>query len=503
MPPMWQTDRVATNGSRRACGMASEESADFIIGSRMTLEDTYTSPIGFITKKLELELYPWQEDAVTPLEFAAYGSNIVQISVLAPNEGGKSSRIVAGGACYWLAMHAKGTVAITTKDGKQLKEQVIPAIEEQVSKFEGWHSVQSPYYRVTTSTGGRIIAYTTEDAGRVEGFHGKPDAPLLYIVDEAKSVPEKIFDGIDRCGFQALIYASSGGMVRSGTFYDSHHGELASQFIKVRAGLTDCPHIAQSKIDRIIAKHGIDAPFTRSSLFGEFMEQSDEDEYCVDLRSLLNCIDNPPKHRTGVKAGFFDWGEGVAEHVFAVRDGNKYEIAAAWIESNKDATASRAIREMIKAGFKPDDAPARLWCDASDKEIAKKIADNGWNLKRQNFGAPPRLTKEYKSWSAEAWIEGGLKISLNEPILPDDELLKTQMISRKKGYAGAGLRSVEDKLSLKERGIPSPDRADAIFGVMSIPEQTVYKDPFPMDSWREVAETAGHGKVLASIGAGY
>jgi hypothetical protein len=44
-------------------------------------EDTYTSPIGFITKKLELPLYEWQEDAVTPLEFAAYGSNIVQISV--------------------------------------------------------------------------------------------------------------------------------------------------------------------------------------------------------------------------------------------------------------------------------------------------------------------------------------------------------------------------------------------------------------------------------------
>jgi hypothetical protein len=42
----------------------------FKIAEAMTLEDTYTSPIGFITKKLELPLYEWQGDAVTAVALA-------------------------------------------------------------------------------------------------------------------------------------------------------------------------------------------------------------------------------------------------------------------------------------------------------------------------------------------------------------------------------------------------------------------------------------------------
>ena len=473
------------------------------ITGRMTIDDDIlTTPVGFIEGILGLPLYEWQDNAVMPLERAGYGLPLVQISVLAPNEGGKSSRIVAGSAMYWLARWEKGKVGITTRDLKQLKEQIIPALEAQVSKFEGWTSVQSPYYKITTPTGGSIIAFTTDNADRVEGLHGAPDAPLLWIVDEAKSVEKKIFDGIDRCGYQGLIYCSSGGL-KMGTFYDSHYGETATMFVRVRAGLTDCPHIAKEKIERIIRKHGLDAPFTRSCLYGEFMDQSEDDEYCVELKSINNCYLNPPKHRPGIKAGFWDWGGATAEHVLAVRNGNKYEIAAAFVESNKDAAAGRAIAEMRKAGFKPDDAPVRLRCDASDKEIWKKLSNAGWNLSRQNFGAPPRLKKEYKSWGAEAWLEGALKISQCEVILPeDDEVFKTQAVSRKKGYTNDGRLEVEDKMEMLARGAVSPDRPDAVFGAMAIPEpfeQT--KGPISVTGWRDHIDRQDNSELLTSIGA--
>ena len=40
----------------------------------------------------------------------------------------------------------------------------------------------------------------------------------------------------------------------------------------MKAGLVDCPHIPQSKIDSILAKYGEDDPYTRSTLYGEFMD---------------------------------------------------------------------------------------------------------------------------------------------------------------------------------------------------------------------------------------
>lgn len=465
------------------------------------VEDIETTPIGFVEGVLGLPLYGWQDRALAPLEFAGYGRPIVQVSVLAPNEGGKSSRVVAGSACYWAAVHAKGKVVITTKDGKQLNEQIIPALEAQINKFEGWKSVKSPYYRITTPGGGVIVAYTTDDAARVEGFHGAPDSPLLVIIDEAKSVPETIFTGLDRCGYQALIYCSSGGLMQ-GTFYDSHFGKTANAFVKVRAGLKDCPHIAKEKIDRIINKYGPDNPFTRSCVFGEFMAQSDTDEYCVELKSLLSCLENPRKHRKGIaKRGYCDFGAGVAEHVLATGDGNKYDIAAAWVESNKDATAGRFIREFIKAGFTAEKAGEQLECDASDKEIWQKLVNAGWHIRRRNNGSPPRLKKEYISYGAECWLEGSLKLASHEVILPDDDIMKSQMVSRKKGYNAAGKQTIEDKDEMAKRGIPSPDRADGIFGVMAMPEPIIQKEPFNVGGWREYAENENHSGVLTALGA--
>jgi hypothetical protein len=447
----------------------------------MTTEvlDIAATPIGFVESILGLPLYPWQDKALAPLEHAGYGKKIVQVTVLAPNEGGKSSRIVAGSACYWISVFERGTVAITTKDSKQLNEQIIPAIEEQISRFEGWKSVKSPYYKVTTATGGRIVAYTTDDAGRVEGFHGKdPDAPLLYIVDEAKSVDEKIFEGIDRCGYQALIYCSSGGL-EVGTFYNSHFGKK-SDFVKVRAGLKDCPHISPEKVQRMIKKYGENHPLVRSSVYGEFMAQGDTADYCINARALNSALLNPPRHRVGQNLlGFCDFGAGTAEHVLAVRSGNKVEIAAAWIEADPDKTAGRFIREFIKAGFKQDTAFEFIACDASDKEIWQAMADAGWKVRRQNFGAPPQLVDEYQSWSAEIWIEGGLKIARGDWIIPDDDILKSQLVSRKKIITGKGKLAVEDKLEMAERGLESPDRADAVLGVMSLGEQLiVHKEKF-------------------------
>ena len=425
----------------------------------MTDLDISATAIGFVEEELGLPLYDWQAKAVTALEDAEFGAEIVQVSVLAPNEGGKSSRIVAGGACYWLTVHPRGKVGITTKDSKQLNEQIIPAIEAQLHKFEGWRSVKAPYYRVTTPSGGAIIAFTTDDANRVEGLHGSPDSPLLWYVDEAKSVGEPIFAGIDRCGYQAIVYTSSGGPM-IGTFYESHYGKTAKSFIKIRAGLRDCPHIAPEKVQRIIDKYGEEHPFTRSSVYGEFMAQGEADEFCVDLRSLINCINSPPKHRSGMRAGFCDFGAGTAEHVLAVRDGNKIELAACWIEANKDAVAGRFIREFRKADLTAD----QLWCDASDKEVWQKLANAGWPIRRQNFGGPAPLKDEYQSWGAYAWLEGGLKIARNEVIVPDDDLFKAQAINRKKGYTNSGKLSIEDKYEMAKRNVASPDRADAILG---------------------------------------
>ena len=135
-----------------------------------------------------------------------------------------------------------------------------------------------------------MIAFTTDDAGRVEGLHKGDDieAPLLWIVDEAKNVKPEIFTGVDRCSLQReAAFQSSPGLKR-GVFFDAFTKDKA-QYVTVSAGLKDCPHISKDKVDRIIATYGIEHPFTRSSIFGEFMDQDEVDRYILsdtDLATL-------------------------------------------------------------------------------------------------------------------------------------------------------------------------------------------------------------------------
>lgn len=233
-----------------------------------------TSFIVFAEEILGLSLYDWQQQVVEWFDGAC--EELVQGSIATPNGSGKSSVIIPTLVLGWLFMFPRGKVVLTTADGKQLDGQVMPAVNAHRSKFPNWKFIEREIRTKgedgTYDTGGFFIAFTTDEAGRAEGWHKLNDieGPLLVIVDEAKSVPDAIFQAIDRCTFNALLLTSSPGRM-SGQFYDSQF-KPSLGFNRLKVGLKDCPHITQDKIDRILAKYGPNSPYTRSTLHGEFIE---------------------------------------------------------------------------------------------------------------------------------------------------------------------------------------------------------------------------------------
>lgn len=219
---------------------------------------------------LKMQLYDWQVDAVMPFDNAA--QKMTRVTLATPNGSGKSAIVIPTLVLGWLFFYPKGRVALTTADFKQLENQVMPAINAHSSKFPSWKFTEC---RIETPTGGFFTAFTTNDEGRVEGFHpvSDLDGPLLVIVDEAKSVPEEIFMAMDRGSYNGLLLTSSPGKMH-GRFYDSHYA--IPGFRRIRAGLADCPHISPDKIKRLEEAYGPDGAtpnpaFLASTLHGEFM----------------------------------------------------------------------------------------------------------------------------------------------------------------------------------------------------------------------------------------
>lgn len=240
-----------------------------------TEPDIQTSLLWFAIHVLKLNPYDWQLDALLPFDDA--NQKIVRVTLVTPNGSGKSSMVIPILVLGWLFFYPKGRVALTTADFKQLENQVMPSLNAHQSKFPAWKFTQC---RIENNTGGFLAAFTTNDERRVEGFHPESDldGPLLVIVDESKTVSDEIFMSMDRCNYNALLLTSSPGPM-SGRFYDTHH--TIPGFIRIKAGLADCPHIKPARIKFLTETYGPDSAhpnpsFLASTLHGEFMEAEGE-----------------------------------------------------------------------------------------------------------------------------------------------------------------------------------------------------------------------------------
>lgn len=431
----------------------------------MTDDELEDSPEAFAIKRLGMKLYPWQGDAVAPLERAEFGKRI-NITCRAPNGSGKDQRVIPTAVYYFLSVCPKGRVLLTTGSDSQLDEQTLINLDRFRSLFQWPDPTRSPRYVQTTPSGGRLTAFVTNTGNRIEGWHEYPDSPLLIIVNEAASVPEELMDGLDRCTPTVLMYISRAGVKTTpglrNSFYESFHGPSSDKWIKVVAGLADCPHISQEKIDIVIAKHGADSPITRSMLYGEWMEQPDDATYFLSVEELQMCLNSPPPHRPGLKFLFCDFsGGGGAENVIYKRDGNKYELIDAWKEKNEDAIVGKFVWHFRQSGLPAE----QIGGDAAAKSILDKLAQSGWAIRRQSFGATARNHDLFTSWSAEAWYDTCQKIRNREIILdPKDEIAQAQALDRRLIYATNGKMSAEDKIVMSRRGAVSPDRFDALVG---------------------------------------
>lgn len=443
------------------------------------------TPVGFAEIVLGLDLYDWQGDVLTRLE-AATGPAAVptRISVPAPNGSGKSSGIVAAAALWWAGVHKKGRVIITSKDARQLDNQVWPAMERMKERLDGWDWKQR---HITTPTGGEIIGFTTNHPGRAEGWHKTDDVdgPLLIIVDEAKSVEENIFTAFDRCTYNALLLVSSPGR-KSGRFFESVTKYAALYYVR-RVGLKDCPHIPQDKIDAIVTMYGREHPFAKSALDGEFMSDEDMAEFIVDVDAWDRCLRNPPPRVTGKRVAFCDFGKGKAENVIAVREGNALIALECWREADEMAAVGQFIMRFRRLKLEA----SAIWGDEGGDigaTMLKLLREAGWNINAMNFGRPAYDKTVYVSWGSEAWHEFGRKVigcAVRIELEREDDILRAQLTSRKHYVQREGKLALEDKHDMAKRGLASPDRADAAVGVFNV--------------WQESGTVTQPGEILNQL----
>lgn len=458
-------------------------------------------PSAFARGVLGMELYRKQAavlDAIAP--------NGSWVSFRSCNEGGKTKRVICAAVLWHLSLFPRGPVISTSGSFRQVRDQLIPALHSYATRFPRFRFLSS---RIETASPNCFYeGFSTNDAGKFEGFHAEgprddPDAPLLVIVDEAKTVKDPIFQAIERCKPTRVLIASSPGYAE-GEFYRSHTTK-AKFWRTFKQTAADCPHITPEEIARVRAKWGADHPLVKSMLDAEFMAYVMN--AVVDLKALEDLLADPPPERrgdlrvAGQRKAFCDfaWGGAGDENVLALRDGNAVSLEACFRAGNLHEICGRFIHEWTRLGL-------RAWeIEGDDAGGGKLVIDQfhamGWPIGRANNGSAPRFDAEhYYNLGSEMWCEGALSIARREYVLPDDPDLKAQLLDRKKKPRPDGRLWIEPKEEMKKgtrEGGPaasSPDRADAVFGAMAPLVNTVSHSTAPLNlDWMERArEESGH-----------
>lgn len=416
-------------------------------------------PLGY-AQALGLRPYQWQLRGVLPLAPENATRRRQKIVICGPNGSGKSSVEIPWATYYWHHRFRRGKVVSTSASQRQLAGQLWPAIDGYRRIFPTYHYRQNPY-SFSTPDGGSFVGFSTDDARLAEGYHRgqADDEPLLMIVDEGKSVPDPIFDAIEKCTYDVLLVISSCGR-KQGRLWELMQPDR-DDIIQIQVGLKDCPHIPQEKIDDIIRTYGLNHPFTRSTLFGEFMHVDDGYNYVFDHDELDALIETPPPEVKGHGAVYAcDPGGPAAKCVFTRKLGNRIDILAAWRGPDTNSSTGRYIKEFCKYGCKPEEIT--IDTDGIGLKFADDLRAAGWDIRRFHGGQPANRSDYYKNQISEAWHETSRMVRDGEIILPDDPEMRAQLTGRRDKWDSNGKRWLESKEEMKARGLPSPDKGDGV-----------------------------------------
>ena len=437
-------------------------------------------------------------------------------AVMAANGAGKTARILPALVHWHQFVYPGGKVKVTSGSYTQIEDQVWPAIRTYKEKFPHYHWLETPYFSTRDEETGRegfCNCFTTNHPGRAEGDHAdgeivrakdlirdggisdpeeldrliaevkeNPDLevndgsyPLLYIVDEAKTCPEWL-EGVivGRVRPSRLLIMSSPGF-SEGWFYKAMTSDDSFKRFTITAD--DCPWISKQEIADI--RHTWrEYPEFAGAILGENFLNLVENAV-INGKALDENLANPPPRRPdGDRHLFCDfaWSGSGDENVAAERRGNVITLAECFHSDHLMATTKqptpgiveRFIGIFLRLGYSPGDA-GKISGDegGGGKLVLDALEQRGWYLNRVNNGATAADSDHYANVAAEMWFEGGKQIHAKTYVLPQDKLMRGQMLNRKQLVNKKGKLALESKEDMRARGVPSPDRAEAVIFAMA------------------------------------
>ncbi len=467
------------------------------------------SPLAFAKGVLQVELWSKQEEVLAAIPQHR------RVAVKSGNGLGKG--FCAAVAVLWFVYSHDPAIVLSTAPTFRQVEHVL------------WRQVRRLHRRAADTLGGKMLGtrweladdryamgLSAETADQFQGFHS-PN--MLIVVDEAEGVSEEIYEAIEatmtseesRLLLLGNPTTTSGAFRRA--FYQErrlYHGITISalESPNVLAGKAVIAGLVTARWQRErLQVWGQDNPLYQARVLGEFPDQGEDtliklsdieaaarrdDDLAAQepvLRTSVaaaatngpdsaQLVNNPPGRDAAAKG--MPGPEQAAPEVVLAVDVARFGADRSVVLRRREGLVEemrtfQGLDTMQLAGWVAaaiqEFQPNRVYVDevGVGGGVVDRLREQGYRVQGINVGRPAQQSQLFANLRAEGYWRLRELFASGALRIPQDAELMGELAALRFGYDSQGRVLLESKDTMRSRGLPSPDKADAL--MMSFLEQ--------------------------------
>jgi phage terminase large subunit len=414
-------------------------------------------PAGFAREVVGLEPDPWQLDVLKAL---ARGET--RISIRSGHGVGKST-LLACVMVWYLLTRFPVKIIVTAPTAGQLFDALWAEVRALVRRlplaWQGLLDMQADHISLKSRPDEAFISARTSRAENPDSLQGVHARFVMLVCDEASGIPEQVYEaaGGSMSTPGAITLLAGNPTKGTGFFWRTQVLESHRWFCK-RVSCLDSPRVAPSFCTEIAERYGVESNNYRVRVLGEF-PLSDGDTLIP-----ANLVDaamgrNPEPNESAPEIWGVDPARfGTDQSVLVKRKGNVVlEPPRRWNLLDTMQLSGAIVAETSHR------MPQAIVCDSIGigAGVADRLRELGLPVVDVNVSESASSGK-FVRLRDELWQETRDWLASNNASLPYDERMRADLCGPRYSFDSSGRLKVESKDSLKSRGVPSPDSADAL-----------------------------------------
>lgn len=410
----------------------------------------------------------WQKEILLKFRDGLSINKALQIAISSGHGIGKSA-LVSWLILWSLATKSDTRGVVTANTENQLKQKTWAELSKWYNLFIAKHwfeftatSIFSKDKKHERTWRFDLVPWSIEKTEAFAGLHNKGKR-IVLIFDEASAIVDKIWEvseGALTDKDTEIIWAVFGNPTRNDgrfkdCFFKNKHRWITNQIDSRKVKITN-----KDQINKWVEDYGEDSDFVRVRVRGVFPNASSQQFIPQSLveESRVRTFSTPLQYNFAPKIIGIDpaWSGGDETTIF-FRQGNFSKILATYPRNDNDFEIANYL-----AKFEDDE---KADCVFIDQGMGTGIYSAGLTMQRRWILVPfggKSADNHYKNKRAEMW--GLMRKWLQEGgVIPDDPVLCQELVGPEYFInVKSDQLQLESKEDMKIRGVPSPNRADAL-----------------------------------------